>query len=135
MRILLACTAAIALAACASPTTAAMDNASLVGKKWTAAVPDAVDAAHRPRLEFQPDGRLGGYSGCNSVGGTWRIAGDVVHVSALAMTKRACIGPGDGVERRFTAAVNENSRITLEGGKLVAVGANGERLEFLVIPE
>jgi len=111
-----------------------MDHASLVGKKWTAAIPEAPDAAQRPRLEFQPDGRLGGYTGCNTLGGSWQIVGGAVQVSALAMTKRACIGAGGNIEKRFLAAVNEKARITLEGGKLVALGAGGERLEFVVVP-
>jgi heat shock protein HslJ len=131
MKTALACGAIVVLAACASPTIAAMDSASLVGKRWIASVEGTAEAGQRPRLEFQPDGRLGGYTGCNSLGGTWRIAGDAVQVSALAMTKRACIGAGNEMEKRFVAAVNEKARITLEAGKLVAQGVDGARIVFL----
>jgi hypothetical protein len=47
------------------------------------------------------------------------------------MTKRGCMGPADDIERRLIASVNEQARVTREGGKLVMVGPSGERFEFI----
>ena len=46
---------------------------SIAGTKWV--VPMEGDAANRARLEFTADGRVGGFTGCNSVSGTWRLEG------------------------------------------------------------
>jgi len=125
-----------ALAACASPPGSAPAAAtagetamtpSIAGTKWY--VPIQGEAADRPRLEFMADGRLGGYSGCNSVSGTWRMEGGAVHLGPLIMTKRACPGERDEMERRFLQAVNAQARFSIEGGRLIAE-APGGRLEL-----
>jgi heat shock protein HslJ len=116
----------LALAACAS--TPAMNETALTGKRWVAEAAE-VAAGERPRLEFQADGRLAGYSGCNNVGGRWKMEGGEVKLSGLIATKRGCIGPGGDLEKRFFAAVNEKSTVSLQGGKLVVQGTS-ERLVF-----
>jgi len=121
---------AFTLAACASsanPREGPMTT-SIAGTRWAVAVEGA--ASDRPRLEFQPDGRVAGYSGCNSVSGTWKLEGDAVRLGPLIMTKRACPGARDEMERRFMQAVGGNARLSIVGGRLVAVGEGGARLEF-----
>ena len=41
-------------------------------------------------LEFGPDGRAGGSSGCNSYGGDYRVQNDRVTFGQIVSTKRAC---------------------------------------------
>jgi putative lipoprotein len=77
------------------------------------------------------EGRLAGYSGCNLMNGAWQVQGDEVRVGPLVTTKRACAGPESGIEKRVLAALNEG-RLVREGNKLVAVGRNGERFEFVL---
>jgi heat shock protein HslJ len=101
---------------------------SIAGTKWF--VPTQGDAADRPRLEFMADGRLGGYSGCNAVSGTWRMEDGALRLGPLIMTKRACPGERDEMERRFLQAVNAQARFSIEGGRLVAQGASGARLDL-----
>jgi putative lipoprotein len=143
MRAILA-VSVIALGACAASTATpqksppppspvssqAAPTMSVAGKTWIAKVDAAIDPRQRPRLELQQDGKLAGYTGCNTLGGTWKMSGDAVQIETMAMTKRACIGPGSDVESQFLKAVNNKSRITLEGDRLVALGPNGERMEF-----
>jgi heat shock protein HslJ len=125
----------VALAACASPARPTLASPNVAGKTWVAAsVAPGTDPQQRPRLEFLSGGKLGGYTGCNTLGGTWRVAGDAVQVGALVLTKRACLGPGADVEKRFLASVNEKSRFVIEGSTLVARGAGGERFEFSEAP-
>jgi heat shock protein HslJ len=122
-----------ALASCAAAPpgpSAALSREALAGKRWVAEAAGDVDAAQRPRLEFMPDGRLAGYSGCNSLSGSWRIEGPALRLGALAMTKRACLGPAGDLEKRFLAAVNAKTRFSLEGARLVAEGEAGARMAF-----
>ncbi len=134
MKISISGLALAALAACAAPTRTSLASPSVAGTTWVAALAGDVDPQQKPRLEFLADGRLGGYTGCNTLGGTWRLAGDAVQLGTLVMTKRACLGPGADVEKRFLAAVNERARVVIEGTRLVAQGAGGERVEFSAAP-
>ena len=124
MRMILSATVC-ALAACAATSM----TPPIAGTKWF--VPMEGEAGDRPRLEFMADGRVAGYSGCNSVSGTWRLEGDVVRLGPLIMTKRACPGARDEMERRFMKAVGgPNARLSVVGGRLLAEGEGGARLEL-----
>jgi heat shock protein HslJ len=109
-------------------------EAPLVGRHWVARMPEVEDAKQRPRLEFVRDGRLTGYSGCNMVAGKWRVEGGAIRLEALTMTKRGCMGPAGDVEKRFLAAVNASSRVSLDAGTLVVQGPDGERFAFAEDP-
>ena len=124
-------TLGIAAVACAAQPVV---EASLAGKHWVAPAPGVEDAKQRPRLEFQRDGRLVGYTGCNVLAGKWRIEGGEVRLEGLAATKRGCLGPGGEVEKRFLAAVTPSSRVSLEGATLVIQGPGGERIAFTESP-
>jgi putative lipoprotein len=127
----------LALAACASSSPGASGAATsasadtVVGRTWVARDAADLDEQQRPRLEFQRDGRISGYTGCNTLGGTWREADGTVELGALAVTKRFCVGPGGDLEKRFLAVVNDKARIEIASGRLIATGAGGERLEFV----
>ena len=125
-----------ALGACAaapegggSPKAGTADAAAFAGRSWVGTSAPGVDPGQAPRLELLRDGRVAGYTGCNVLGGQWRVEDGALRFSNLAATKRACIGPQAEVERRFLAAVNEKSRVSLEGGRLV-VQSGTERVEL-----
>ena len=125
--------AALALAACAAPFSggaAAVTEASLVGKTWVSVDGAGLDEKQRPRLEFQREGRVSGFTGCNSLGGNWKITNGVVEMGPLAVTKRFCVGEGGELEKRFLEAVNDHGRIEMVNGRLVATGERGARMEF-----
>ena len=111
-------------AAAAAPAAAA--GVVLANTRWRGVVP-GVDEGSTPWLEFA-DGRVAGYTGCNMLSGPWRVESGEIRVGPLATTKRACAGPGNEVEHRVLAGFG--GRVTREGGRLVAVGAGGERIEF-----
>ena len=106
------------------------DAASLVGTRWRGLIDPATDDRYAPWLEFVSEGRVSGYTGCNLLHGAWKSEGGAVHVGPLVTTKRACAGPEGDIERRVIAALNERSRVSREGNKLVFTTADGERLEF-----
>ena len=75
------------------------------------------------------DARLTGFTGCNAMNGSWKLEGGAIHLGPIAATKRACLGPGDLIERRVLAAMHEG-RIFREGANLVFIGSTGERFVF-----
>lgn len=111
-----------------APAAASSGNAGVVltNTRWRAMVP-GTDEGSTPWLEFA-DGRVAGYTGCNMMSGPWRVENGEIRVGPLATTKRACAGAGNEVEHRVLAGFS--GRITRDGGKLVAVGPGGERIEF-----
>ncbi len=111
---------------------AAVPAPSLVGTRWKGVIDANVNPAATPWLEFA-EGRVTGYSGCNMLNGAWRHDGGQVRIGPVVMTKRGCMGPEGDVERRLMAGLNEQGRVSREGGKLVVTGPNGERFEFVQV--
>jgi heat shock protein HslJ len=118
-------------AAATPPAAAALSASSLVGTRWTGVVPGTPDPRTLPRLEFSSQGRVLGFTGCNMLTGTWRVDGSAVRFGPLVTTKRACVGPEMEFERRLLAAMGQDSRAVLEGGRLVMIGPAGDRFEFV----
>jgi heat shock protein HslJ len=139
---------ALGLAACAAPSNPggypgnaapkpppaaaapALSAQSLAGTRWMGVIDPAIDKRFAPWLEFLAEGRVSGYTGCNLLYGAWRSDAGQVRVGSLVTTKRACAGPEQAIERRFVAALNEQSRVTREGDNLVFTTPAGERVEF-----
>jgi len=125
--------AALCVAACAAdPPSAAMPAAAaapIVGTRWIGTA-DAGEPAHTPTLEFVNADHLAGFTGCNMLSGHWQAEAGAVRLSHVVITKRACAGAENDIERRVLAAINDNSKLVREDGKLVATGASGARYEF-----
>lgn len=120
-------------AACAM-TEAARPAATLAlaGTRWVGVVEAGTDPAITPRLEFI-EARLQGFTGCNLMGGAWRVEGNEVRFSAIAATRRGCMGPAGEIEKRVLAAMGEQSRVRVEGDRLVVESPAG-RFEFRKAP-
>ena len=136
---------AVGMTACAAPTnpgsapspaagsaSAAAPPASLVGTRWIGVVDASIQERQAPWLEFF-EARVAGFTGCNLLNGAWRNDGGQVRVGPLATTKRGCTGPADDLERRVLAAVNDQSRVSREGAKLVFLSPSGARFEFVQV--
>lgn len=48
-----------------------------------------IDKRHA-RLVFEPDGRLGGHTGCNVLTASYSLVGDQLKIGPVATTRRAC---------------------------------------------
>jgi heat shock protein HslJ len=118
-----------ALAFVAACAVAQTEPPSLAGTRWVGVVDAALEADATPRLEFIA-GRVQGYTGCNMMGGTWRIEGNEVRFGAIVATRRGCIGPAGDIEKRVLAAMGEQSRARREGDRLVIEAPTGARFEF-----
>ena len=102
---------------------------SIAGTRWVGKGTGG-DGHGTPRLEFAAGGKLTGYTGCNMLTGQWREEGGRVVVSSLAASKRMCVGAEGEVEKRFLAALGDESRFTREDGKLVVTAPSGARFEL-----
>ena len=120
------------LAACAAPTVApaASPAAPLAGTRWIGVADPSLDKAALPWIEFAGAGRITGYTGCNMLNGSWSEQGGSVRVGGVVTTKRACLGPGEAIEKRVLAAMSAESRIAREGERLVFIAPSGARFEF-----
>jgi heat shock protein HslJ len=121
--------ALLGIGACAVAPTA--PAASLAGSRWVGVADSIADSRSLPRLEFGDGGRVMGYTGCNTLSGTWSEQGGEVRLGAIAATKRMCLGPGAEVEKRVLAVLGDASRVTREGSRLVITAPGGERFEFV----
>ena len=127
---------AMALCACASPpvvpgpAAAAASLPPLAGTRWVGKQERNDDGRGTARLEFAAGGELHGYTGCNMLGGRWSETGGEVTFTAIFVTKRMCLGPGAEIEKRFLAALSNESRVTRTATTLIVVSPQGARFEF-----
>ncbi len=128
------CAAGIAgcAASAADRSSASSAPPSLEGTRWVMAGGKA-EGGSPPRLEFTREGRVSGYTGCNSLGGSYRLEGDRLEVVA-ATTKRACLGPGGDAESRLLAVLADRPRVQVGPRSLVLTGASGARFAFDATP-
>ncbi|MEQ6885797.1 META domain-containing protein [Salicola sp. Rm-C-2C1-2] len=108
------------------------DRASLEPRRWrVVAVEDnPVPEQARPvTLNFMPEGRLAGRSGCNHFMAAWERVGDRLIIERGATTRMACSPSVMDFEQRFLGALSwvENARRE-EDGTLVLVGRDEGRL-------
>lgn len=76
------------------------NGGALAGPTWTLTrleidgkVGIPASARGAPTITFHSDGRFNGFSGCNTYGGKYALAGGRITVSDTAMTLMACINP------------------------------------------
>ncbi|MGN6278215.1 MAG: META domain-containing protein [Sphingomonas sp.] len=118
MRAILALTAAALLAGCAHGGTAMNDGTSatppkLAGTSWSIAnINGAPPTATRAtEVRFSED-RISGNAGCNSFGGGYTIAGDVMTATQVISTKMACVGDSMDQESAFFKILGQPMTMT-----------------------
>lgn len=120
------------IAGCAVPTEitpaapgGANSTATLAGTQWRL---ESMGAADSPTpviqrttitLEFQPDGRAGGDSGCNSYGGTYVIRDGKIAFGEMVSTLRACADDLlNQQEQQYILALQSTGAIEQSGDRL-----------------
>jgi heat shock protein HslJ len=79
-------------------------DVALVGPTWTVVSIITGDAVSNPpqpvpaTLQFNGDGTMTIFAGCNQGGATWKAVGNGIQVSDLVLTKKACDGPAGALE-------------------------------------
>jgi|KBSMisStandDraft_5_1062788.scaffolds.fasta_scaffold308730_2 putative lipoprotein len=107
------------------------------GKPLTATYWKAVELAGKPtpaqagtrevHLQFQVDGRVSGFDGCNQMTGPYTLSEDRLTFGRMAATQMACMNTS-GTEQAFRAALEHTSRFRIDGDKLELFDDGGVRL-------
>ena len=78
-------------------------------------------------VQFEPDGRLTGSTGCNVFHGRYRMQGEFLKLDALVTTRKACLGDAMAVEQAFLRWLPKVSRHDLaDDGSLTLLTADGD---------
>ena len=72
------------------------------------------------------DGKVGGFGGCNSYGGTYEVDGNNISIDQITSTLRACADPeATEQEQRYLQALESTNRFELNGNQLVITYDDG----------
>jgi heat shock protein HslJ len=75
------------------------------------------------------DGQIGGFSGCNSYGGSYTLTGSRLNFGMVAMTLMACLDEGVmEQEQAYTKALSNVAKFHLEGDRLELLDESGAAL-------
>lgn len=85
----------------------------------------------RPRIEFGPEQRISGDSGCNLFGGRYEQNGREFAVGSLRATRKACEPPLMQREQLLFDVLAEVRRVEEDGATLHLLDESGERLAEL----
>lgn len=104
---------------------------NLVGTRWTlvalGSTPVADDATQREpsfTLGGDPERRLTGSGGCNTMFGSYALAGDALSFSGVGATKMAC-AKGMDVESSFFTALDKVARWRITGQQMELSDSSG----------
>jgi heat shock protein HslJ len=103
----------LASASCAGAPLAPAPITELAGTSWRVV---AIDGRPTPAtgdysMRFDSSGSVGARFGCNSMGGQYRLAGDILSVRDLATTLMGCPEPAATFEREGSAVLGQPMRI------------------------
>ena len=89
----------------------------LTGSTWQLQHIDgaAVPAEANVTMAFA-DGQVSGHSGCNSYGGSYRVAYGAITFDQVMATAMACMGPGADIEGQYMQAFSQIKHYQLHTG-------------------
>ena len=111
---ILALALAASLQACAvAPPGTPAPITQLAGTSWRVVAVNnrPTPAAGDYSMRFDSTGGVGARFGCNSMGGQYRVIGDILTVSNLASTLMGCPEPAATFEREGSAVLGQPMRI------------------------
>ena len=117
-----------AMSTAPAPAEAASGDTALAGPEWHLVElngrPAAMGAGGRPAtLQFDEEGRVAGFGGCNRIAGPYAMTGDSLRLGPLVMTRMAC-SEGMELETAFAAALDSVERYRREGSALELLRAS-----------
>lgn len=114
---------ALLLAGCTSAPGASLDGRTFLSSEVTAnGQPRDLVPGTRIRLDFS-DGRLGASAGCNTIGGTYRIADGQLLVGDLSTTEIGCDPDRHAQDAWLSSFLGSGPDLTLTGNDLVLESA------------
>lgn len=81
-----------------------------------------------PSLSFLEGGKLAGFAGCNNFSGGFSLEGTSIKLDTGAMTKKACLGNGEG---DFISALGKVKNIKAGKDKLTLLDGSTEIMTFI----
>ena len=126
--------AAVMTACAASDAPQIEDNNAgkvmdLAGSEWGYESENAANENAR-YIQFQTDGKVIGFGGCNRFSGTYKQNGAAVEIGPLAATKMAC--PSLPKEASFITDLSNTQSVDAAHLKLVLRGENDRELLTLI---
>lgn len=124
IRPLLAFAAMMVSAGCAGAPLASAPIADLAGTTWRIV---AINSRPTPAvgdysMRFDPNGGVGARFGCNSLGGRYRLVGDLLTVHNLATTLMGCPEPAATFERDGSTVLDQPMRIAFTSNDRMFLG-------------
>lgn len=116
------------LAALALMVAGPLGAETLTGGEWKVLTLSgtAMPSEGAPSIEFLPEGRVAGHSGCNRYMGSWLQDGDALQLSQMAGTRMACEPAKMELEGAMFEALAKVKRVALTpGGALELLGEDG----------
>ncbi len=77
---------------------------------------------------FGADGRVSGFAGCNTYGGSYQVTGDTLKLSQLAATAMACEPSLMQEEQEYLAALGKAVSLRIQDDTLELLDASGTRM-------
>jgi heat shock protein HslJ len=85
-------------------------------------------------LEFNADGMVNGFTGCNNLSGSYTLNDTQLTFGPLASTKRACVEPAaNQQEQQILAALGKVSALRQQGNLLTLLASDGSTLIELTV--
>lgn len=108
-------------------------NDTLNGTAWTLTSIDNTPPLGKTALTVEfTDGQIGGSSGCNSYGGSYKIKGEKFTTDSIAMTLMACADSGVmEQEQAFLGYLQNAQTFKLSGEQLQIFRSDGKALTFV----
>lgn len=85
--------------------------------------------ANRPHINFSPELRISGATGCNRLMGQAQVSGNRLKLDQMGMTKMACAN--DQLEIPFVAALNKTQQYQVKDNQLILKDAANNVLAVL----
>jgi len=84
-------------------------------------------------VRFSKEGRISGFSGCNTYTGQYDVTDDILSVGPLASTRKACLSPALQVqEQTYLLDLQAVRSFSVAGTQLILITQAGKRLVFVV---
>ena len=84
-------------------------------------------------VRFSKEGRISGFSGCNTYTGQYDVTDDILSVGPLASTRKACLSPDlQTQEQTYLQDLQAVRSFSVAGTQLILITQAGKRLVFVV---
>ncbi len=110
-------------------TAAQASMIKLAGTEW--GFPGEVGKT-APFVQFRPDGKVGGSTGCNRFTGTYSQDGSALTIGTLATTRRACLPEVMRREEQFLEMLSKVRRVEASHFRLLLKASDGNVLSELM---